>query len=273
MKQHGARGAALIVLAGFCLLFTGCGANLRYRISPRNEYAYKRTVTVGEIDPKGKPKYLSTPLSQRILVKPYLQRGTHAGWFRVTTPTDTGGPTVYGDKNLGQKDILLDTKGKISEFKGDNRTFFFMDLFFHLPQHRIKRGGSWTSVQNVELNRTISVPDSRQQQGSAQYMTLPFDEILNIRYTYAGAASCGMRRCARIRVSANYTDTKEAVKDVASARLEYNRKGDILFMLKQGRVYSAVYEDTIAFQAINEIENIVQFQITHAQKIEYKLEK
>jgi hypothetical protein len=213
------------------------------------------------------------PQSQRILVKPYLSRNTREGWMRITTPTSTGGNTVYGDKNLGQKDILLNNKGKIVEFKGDNRTFFFMDLFFHLPEKRIKKGDSWTSVQNVELNRTISVPGSREQKGSAQYMTLPFDEFLNIRYTYAGNTACGGRRCARIRASVKYMDSKDALENVVSARLNYTRRGDILFMLKQGRVYSAKYEDTIAFQAINNIENIIQFQITHAQKIEYQLEK
>ena len=124
----------------------------------------------------------------------------------------------------------------------------------------------------MELNRTIGVPGAGPQEGeSRQFMTLPFAESLSIRYTYAGNTRCGARRCARIKVKAGYSDTQN-YQDVASARLDYNRTGDILFMLKQGRVYSAAYEDTIAFQAINNLDNTVVYENTHAQKIEYKLE-
>lgn len=260
---------AFVLLAA--LPASGCKPRLRYNTNARDALVYSRTVYNGGTDGQGNPYFEDSPAGTiDIIVDPYMERSGNV-WVKVTTPTQTGRSTVYGDKNLGQEQILLTAQGKILERKMQNNTFSLYDLFFDLPGRKIKPGDTWTSQQFHEVHRTITIKKSLA--GEGQYFPLDYEKSLPVKYTYLEKVDCGKSKCARLSIDAAYEEVIQQEDVPIYAILSYSRSGTVDFNIKAGMIDSAEYDEVFYKQLVDAYTEDVLMEVNDVNKIQYTLKK
>ena len=260
--------AALAVCLVLCV--AGCKTKLKWRIKPTGEFTYLRTVTKGHLDEDGNKVFKSMPMTQNIIVMPYLKNGLKQGWVKITTPSGTGRKTVHGDRNLGEAAYLIDTRGKVLETKGENRTFPLYDLLFEFPGHGLKKNQTWTALQYLEIKKSIPIEASTTGVKSMVDI-IHLETAVNTKYTYRGARKCGKYKCAVIDVSSVFSKTTETADESILGQVEYVREGTIYFITKKGVIYRALYEDAVVKRALDSYSEEMMSEFTDATKTEYRL--
>lgn len=249
----------------------GCGMRLKYNTRARDAFTYTRTTFNGGTDGQGNPYIDDKPSgSISIIVHPFMNRGGNV-WMRITTPTLSGSATVYGDKNLGEEQILLAASGKIMDRKQNNGTYSRYDLFFDLPKGRLKPGDSWASQQFHEVHRTIAI--SKSLAGEGQYFPLDYEKSLPVEYKVVDKVKCGRGKCARLAVSAAYEEVIEQEGAPIYATLSYSRTGTVDFNIKKGMVHSAVYDDVFYKQIVDSVENTVLMEANDVNRFQYAIKE
>lgn len=261
-----------LTLALACLCAAaGCATRLKYSTGTRNEFTYTRTVFNGGTDGQGNPLFDDNPAgAMDLIVKPLMTRSGSV-WLRVTTPTSTGGKTVYGDKNLGQEQILLSPRGKIVERKQSNNTYSRYDLFFDMPARRIRPGDSWTSQQLHEVHRTIAI--QRTELGQGQFFPLDYEKSLPVQYKFIEKVRCGRGKCARLSVSASYEEVLRQESAPIYAVISYSRTGTVDFSVKRGMVHTATYDDVFYKQILDSYTGEVILEANDVNRYVYRLKE
>lgn len=241
-------------------LVSGCKPKVAYNVKSAPDYIYVCSVFKGELRDET-PVFPDSPTAvMQISVSPALQKDSGVGVYVIKALTDDGKPTVYGDKYLGEMKIDLKSNGVIAEKFGKGRVDGIGDLFFELPDKRLKAGDSWSNVRNED--RSFSLWRS----------SFYFKKPVEYKYTFNGIEEHGGEKCAHILMTGGHNEEVTTPTGDVIATV-YNRDGDIWFSLKKGRVQEAVYVQVIKFQALENGTGEVLIQAPDSTKYVYTIKK